>query len=210
MLSETRLRNGHNEVIQMTGRYLMLTKGEQVQAVAVDRAVTLLRGYVFDFGESFSQVTITNESDCEDIELLSSDVPFAAGVDASRIALSGGELDRIKEPIKVTASATVENGTMHVISGANLSTNDDVTIEAGQAKRLSSLNSERKALLVQVISPSRTQLRLGDSTVSNGRGVVLAGSMSAPGSMPIETSGELWAFNESGEEATVSVMEVAK
>lgn len=210
MLSETKLRNGYNEVIQLTGRYLMLTKGQQVQAVAGDKAVTLLRGYVFDFGEVFTQVSITNETDEEDIELLASAVPFAAGVDASRIALSGGEIDRIKEPIQVTASATVENGTVHVISGANLVISDDVTINAGQAKRLSGLNSERKALLVQVISSSRTQLRLGDSSVSQGRGIVLAGSISAPGSMPVETSGELWAFNESSEPATISVMEVAK
>lgn len=210
MLSETQLRNGYNEVIQLTGRYLMLTKGQQVQAVAGDKAVTLLRGYVFDFGEVFTQVSITNETDEEDIELLASAVPFAAGVDASRIALSGGEIDRIKEPIQVTASATVENGTVHVISGANLAISDDVTINAGQAKRLSGLNSERKALLVQVISSSRTQLRLGDSSVSQGRGIVLAGSISAPGSMPVETSGELWAFNESSEPATISVMEVAK
>ena len=210
MLSETKLRNGYNEVIQLTGRYLMLTKGQQVQAVAGDKAVTLLRGYVFDFGEVFTQVSITNETDEEDIELLASAVPFAAGVDASRIALSGGEIDRIREPIQVTASATVENGTVHVISGANLVISDDVTINAGQAKRLSGLNSERKALLVQVISSSRTQLRLGDSSVSQGRGIVLAGSISAPGSMPVETSGELWAFNESSEPATISVMEVAK
>jgi len=210
VLSETQLRNGYNEVIQLTGRYLMLTKGQQVQAVAGDKAVTLLRGYVFDFGEVFTQVSITNETDEEDIELLASAVPFAAGVDASRIALSGGEIDRIKEPIQVTASATVENGTVHVISGANLAISDDVTINAGQAKRLSGLNSERKALLVQVISSSRTQLRLGDSSVSQGRGIVLAGSISAPGSMPVETSGELWAFNESSEPATISVMEVAK
>ncbi|ODS10096.1 hypothetical protein ACRZ5S_14565 [Vibrio scophthalmi] len=88
MLYETVLRNGQTQEIQAVGRYLMLKEGELVSVVAGDKSITIPRGYVFDMGEEFTKLTVTNESENQEIELLASVVPFVAGVDGSRIGIN--------------------------------------------------------------------------------------------------------------------------
>ncbi|MEZ9439486.1 hypothetical protein [Vibrio atlanticus] len=87
MIVETVLKQHQSFDMQIVGRYLMLKKGEQVTVVAGDKSIDMPRGYVFDFGREFTQVTITNRGTLEDIELLASDIPFNAGVDGSELAL---------------------------------------------------------------------------------------------------------------------------
>lgn len=130
--------------------------------------------------------------------------------DGGSVTLAGGSIDRINESIQVTASATVENGTVHVISGATVTDWPDKTIPAGQSVKLADLNPNRKALLVQVISAQKTVLRIGGAHVAHNRGALLAGSSAAPAAMPVETAAELWAHNASDTPATVAVLEVLK
>lgn len=130
--------------------------------------------------------------------------------DGGSVTLAGGSIDRINESISVTASATVENGTMHVISGAAVTDHADKTINGSQKVKIAGLNPNRKGLLIQVISDTKTVLRIGGASVAAGRGALVVGSMAAPGSMPVETAAELWAFNESTDPATVAVLEVLK
>lgn len=129
--------------------------------------------------------------------------------DGGSVTISGGSIDRINESIQVTASATVKNGTMHVISGASIADSTDKTIAAGQRIRMADSNPNRKALVLQVISASKTTLRVGSDAVSANRGALVAGSLSAPAVMPIETTAELWAYNASDTTATVTVLEVS-
>lgn len=124
------------------------------------------------------------------------------------VTISGGAIDRINESIQVTASATVENGTMHVIPGGSLVEQADIPIPAGTKVKVATANALRKALLVQVISATKTQLRVGGVMVNAGRGALLVGSLGAPASMPVETNGDVWLYNESAEAATVAIIEV--
>ena len=119
-------------------------------------------------------------------------------------------IQRIEEAIQVTAQATVENGTMHVILGTTIADSPDISINAKSKKLLLAANSDRKAVLIQVISSKKTQLRIGGVSVTAGRGAVVAGSINAIGSMPIETSGAIYAFNESSEQAKVAIVEILK
>lgn len=88
MLVETNLRNGQTEIIQAIGRYLMLKEGVIVQVIVGEKSVTIPRGYVFDIGEEFTQIAVTNGSDVEKIELLTSVIPFTAGVDGSALDIA--------------------------------------------------------------------------------------------------------------------------
>ena len=81
MLIGTRLRYGQVQELQAVGRYLMLKEGETVSIVANDKAVEAPRGYVFDMQSEFTSIRVTNLSNMEDIEILTSDIPFTAGWD---------------------------------------------------------------------------------------------------------------------------------
>lgn len=87
MLLETQLRNGQSKELQAVGRYLMLKEGELVSVIAGDKPVIIPRGYVYDMQSEFTKLTITNMSEVETLEILTSDVPFTAGVDGSKLAI---------------------------------------------------------------------------------------------------------------------------
>ena len=87
MLLETQLRNGQSQELQAVGRYLMLKEGKLVSVIAGDKPVTIPRGYVFDMQSEFTKLTITNMSEVETLEILTSDVPFTAGVDGSKLGI---------------------------------------------------------------------------------------------------------------------------
>ena len=87
MLLETQLRNGQSQELQAVGRYLMLKEGELVSVIAGDKPVIIPRGYVYDMQSEFTKLTITNMSEVETLEILTSDVPFTAGVDGSKLAI---------------------------------------------------------------------------------------------------------------------------
>ncbi|MDC5704673.1 hypothetical protein OPW13_12475 [Vibrio europaeus] len=87
MLVGTRLRYGQVQELQAIGRYLMLKEGELVSIVANDKAVEAPRGYVFDMQSEFTSIRVTNLSNMEEIEILTSDIPFTAGVDGSRLGI---------------------------------------------------------------------------------------------------------------------------
>ncbi|ODS05209.1 hypothetical protein [Vibrio scophthalmi] len=87
-LIETNLRNGQTQMLQAVGRYLMLKEGVLITAIVGEKSVVMPRGYVFDMGEEFTQLTVTNESDIEAIEIMTSVIPFVAGVDGSQLAIN--------------------------------------------------------------------------------------------------------------------------
>ncbi len=88
MLVEIRLRNGQQAQIKATGRYLMLKEGKLVTAVVSGKPLMMPRGYVFDLGEEFTQFTVTNAADVEELEFLASPIPFDAGMDGSKIGIN--------------------------------------------------------------------------------------------------------------------------
>ncbi|WP_070964582.1 hypothetical protein [Vibrio sonorensis] len=88
MLVSTRLRQNQTQDLQAVGRYLMLKQGELVGIVVDDKAIEAPRGYVFDMESDFTKLRVTNLSSVEEIEILTSDIPFAAGVDGSKLAIS--------------------------------------------------------------------------------------------------------------------------
>ena len=120
-------------------------------------------------------------------------------------------IQRIEEAIQVNAQATVENGTMHVIASTSLADLQDKTIAAKTKSLLIGANPNRKAVLIQVISDEKTELRVGTSNVSSNRGIFVAGSKLSPAIIPIETTAELHAYNDHGTAtATIAVTEVLK
>ncbi|KXF81197.1 hypothetical protein [Enterovibrio coralii] len=144
MIIDLHLPHGQTQHIQAVGRYLMLKEGKRVTAIVGDAALTMPRGYVFDLGDTFTQLTLTNEGDDPEIELLTSVIPFTSGLDANVMtAFDGAQPVYFAEPpeVRLTEGARRQTGFI---------AHDTLT----QSTTLSG-NSNRKELLLQA-SPTNT------------------------------------------------------
>lgn len=209
-----KLQAGESRLFPTAGRYLNVIAASDSFVISNSAlglsANAVKAGWIIDL-DKYPSIDLENPTDKTlSIELQSSQLKINAAGGESVSISNKPVIQRIEESINVTAQATVENGTVHVVPGTNLHADQDKTIGTGSKVKLLAANPNRKSVLVQVISESRTRLRIGSSSVSAGRGVFIAGSITAPASMTIECSGDVYAFNESDETATVAVTEVSK
>ncbi|MGI2932280.1 hypothetical protein [Vibrio fluvialis] len=121
-------------------------------------------------------------------------------------------IQRIIDPIQFEASVKVVDGLkVDVIAAASLNSLPDITIQPGETVKVTSNAANREKVAIQVISESVTTLRVGGANVAVNVGALLVGSVNAPASMSVDTSGDVWVFNTSQESvATVAVSEVIK
>ncbi|WCE29971.1 hypothetical protein [Vibrio sp. SCSIO 43137] len=88
MKYEQYLTTGKTVPVSITGRYIHLSKGEEVQVIANGRTMDIYRGFTFDVESEFTELVITQNGVDGNIELLCSDVPFTAGVDGSKLNIN--------------------------------------------------------------------------------------------------------------------------
>lgn len=208
------LQAGQTRSFPTAGRYLNVIAASDsflisnsAKSLAV---ITVKAGWIIDLAD-YASVDIENPSqNAITLELESQNVKISAAGGESVAISNKPVIQRIEESIRVDAQATVENGTVHIVPGTTINDDVDKTVNAGAKVQLLAANPNRKSVLVQVISATRTDLRIGSYSVTAGRGVYVAGSKSAPGVMPIDSTGAIYAYNESGSLATLSVTEVVK
>lgn len=116
-------------------------------------------------------------------------------------------ISSIDEEISVVAQATVENGTVHIISGS-IADSPDMTVLATSQKKILSANPARKSVIFQVMSDTRTAVRFGGVTVAANRGLRASGDINNPAIVPMDVKGDVYAYNESGDDAKISITEV--
>ncbi|KUI99923.1 hypothetical protein VRK_06360 [Vibrio sp. MEBiC08052] len=117
---------------------------------------------------------------------------------------SGLVVQRIIEPLKFNAKVTVTDGQkVELISPSAMTTQPDIEIAAGEKARLTT--GGYRQLTIQVISDEVTTLRIGDFNVSSNRGLMVMGSSNAVGSVSLDFSGELYAYNASATHARLTV-----
>ena len=172
---------------------------------------TVKSGFSYDL-ESIGVVTFHNRSDTDlHVEFEISSLRIITGSNAGVDIVNQPVIQRIVEPIAVTAQATVENGTVHVISGKQFTDSTDVTLGAQAKVKLLSENPDRKAALIQVISDTRTSVRIGSSSVGASRGLFASGSLTNPAIIPIESGAEIYAYNvDASNPAKFAIVEVLK
>lgn len=120
---------------------------------------------------------------------------------------SGLVVQRIIEPIHFEATVKVQDGLkVATIAPQQMTTKPDITIEPQNKVKISAGGAHQ--ITVQVISDEMTSVRLGDFNVTSNRGLLVYGSQITPGSMTLNCSGELYAYNASQSKARISVMEV--
>lgn len=117
-------------------------------------------------------------------------------------------IQRIEEAIQVEASATVDNGTVHVVPAGSLIDVLDITINPNSSKDVLVANAARKSALLQIISATKTPVRIGGPAVAAGRGIYASGSIANPAIIPISVNGVVRVHNESADIATISVTEL--
>jgi len=173
--------------------------------------VRLSSGEVYDVS-GVAKLTVRNASGAANKVTLQTFDRLKVGNLATDVSVSNAVIvERINQPLDFEANVVFEEGTVHVISGAQVADKDDINISSKQSKKLVDANPNRKAVLIQILSDAKTALRIGSSNVSAIRGIYAAGSKLAPAIVPIETSAELHAFNDTdGVAAVVSITEVLK
>lgn len=169
---------------------------------------TVKAGFSYDL-EGYRLITFHNDGiDDLDTDFEMSTLRVVTGSNAGVEILNTPTIQRIIEPIAVTAEATVENGTMHLIAAGSLADIVDITINANSAKDILVANADRKSALIQVISATKTPVRIGGATVASGRGIYASGSLANPAIIPISVKGLIRIYNDSNEQATISAVEL--
>lgn len=209
------LQPGESRTIPLSGRYLVARRVSG--NVACDDPNTQLPEFSFrqgdniEFPQSVTSVRVANRgATVASLDVESSPVRIY-GNEGSAVSIIGGEITRIVEPIAVTAEATVQNGTVISQSQTTMSDAVDVTIAANsRVKVVSADASERRTVILQNISAALTSCRVGGATVAANRGLLLAGSISAPAALEFDCKGDIWVWNASASVATFAVMWGAK
>lgn len=193
-------------IFSATHAFLVSNPNEQLTAT------TVKSGFSYDV-QAYTTLWIENPSDTEvlNVELEIGNLQVLSGGSSAVEIANNPTIQRIIEPIAVTAEATVENGTVHVISGASFAEQPDKTINAGTKQLLLAENLNRKKAIIQIISATRTDIRFGGVTVAAGRGIYAAGSKTSPAHVEIETGAAIYAHNEDGaNQALITITEVNK
>lgn len=165
-------------------------------------------GYSYDL-EGYRVITLHNDGqDDLDVEFEMSTLRVVTGSSAGVEIVNNPSIQRIIEPISVSVNTTLENGTVHVVSASLLADKADITIAAGESKDVLLVDAGRKSALIQVISETRTPIRIGGVNVARNRGIYASGSKGNPAIIPIDCQGVIRIYNESEQVATVSVTEL--
>ncbi|WP_430455607.1 hypothetical protein [Rheinheimera sp.] len=206
------LTPGQSANIALSGRFLVARRVSGT--VFCDDPATQLpefslrQGDNIDFsGMSVRSVRVTNKGTiAAQIDVESSPVRIISS-DGGAVTVTGGELQRIVEPINVTATATVEDGNMTSLSQSAVDDALDVDIPAGQKVQVIGASvDKRRTVILQNISATETECRVGGPNVAAGRGALFTGSKAAPASLEFDTVGAVHVFNNSAQAAKISVM----
>lgn len=165
-------------------------------------------GYSYDL-EGYRVITLHNDGqDDLDVEFEMSTLRVVTGSSAGVEIVNNPSIQRIIEPISVSVNTTLENGTVHVVSASLVVDKADISIEAGQYKDVLLANADRKSALIQVISETRTPIRIGGVNVARNRGIYASGSIDNPAIIPIDCQGLVRIYNEGNVLAMISVTEL--
>lgn len=160
---------------------------------------TVKPGYSYDLGD-IDIIDIHNDGQSDLIvELETSDLKTINGSSAGVEVVNAVTVNEIVHPVEAHTKA---------VNPVSVTTPPDVTIAKGQGKKLVGANPARYELVIQNISAIRGEARVGDANVSSNRGLVVVGSRKVPGSTTLTHGGEVWAFNNSDADVTLSLMEV--
>lgn len=210
-MSVINLLPGQSVNIPLSGRYLVARRVSGT--VVCDDPTTQLPEFNLRQGDNVEltsaqrSVRVTNiGAGAAVIDVESSPVRIF-GNDGGAVTVTGGELQRIVEPINVTATATVNNGTMVNLSQNTIDDALDVAIPAGQRVQVIAASAaNRRTVILQNISATETECRVGGSNVAAGRGALITGSRAAPASFEFDATGAVFVFNNSAQAALISVM----
>lgn len=166
-------------------------------------------GRVLDL-DGFKQVTFKNDtSEQIEFEYEASNVKVYA-VGKGVVSVSNAiEVSRIKEAIKVSANATVENGKMALLPSNNfesLAVNKTIVKAGKTIEILPARIAENRRAIIQVItdSDSFTPVRIANSKDNTATGVYLSGNKNAPATFEFETQTAVFVKNDSNEDVTLA------
>jgi uncharacterized protein YqgV (UPF0045/DUF77 family) len=204
------LQAGEIIPLSLTGKFLIVRKSTgDIVISSPDNGLPDTQVFQSDIInlEGFRNIYVKNNgSAAAVVNLQSSKIPIVVN-DGGSVTISGGSIDSILEPIQVTASATVENGTVTPLSNTKIDQYNDITIEANQTVTVieQNLTALRRVVQIQNISDIETLCRVGGANVASGKGAIIKGSIDAIASWELDTIGIVKIHNESNTAAKIAI-----
>ena len=200
-MAKIKITANAQRTVKVSGRFLSIINANFNFVVSAPEFGDLVGevGRQFEL-ESVKEVTFKNETDSQlDLEFEVANI---------KVHTSGKGIVKVGNEVTVNRIAQRLTVDTERNNPVNSQSQDDVTIPAGQKRKLLDMNAGRYETLLQVISTTKTKLRIGSSDVGVNNGVTVSGSESVPGTMSFNDGSELWAFNTSGTTATIAIIEV--
>ena len=191
--------------IASTGRYFnVLTTNRSFQISSVHQGLekaTVKGGHSYDLN-GVDIIDIHNDgNDDLVVEFEVSDLKTVSGSNSGIEIVNAPTIKRIVEPV------TAHTKSLNPIT---LQTALDITLVPGERKKLTDASVSRYELLIQNISGTRTFVRVGDSSVSAVKGLIVVGSRNSPATMSLNTGGAVYVYNDSDQQVTLSILEVSQ
>ncbi|REL31080.1 hypothetical protein [Thalassotalea euphylliae] len=208
------LAAGEQRDVKSAGLYLSIVEASGKFIIKGDGLGTELTGEVGRVLKlpNINNLTFENRGAVDiDIDYESANIEVSAS--GKGVVSVGNEpwIAGMRNAIKVDANATVENGKMAMLPASGYLPLPDLTIPAGQARKFANarVGSTNRAVIIQTITESNadiSRLRIGvsNTTAVAGKGIILLGDIDSLAGYEFETETEVWLYNESTEDATVT------
>lgn len=181
--------------IDATGQFVLVDECEGSVRIRINEkhVYHVNQGDQIKYPSQFESIDIDNLSNAQNKVV----IRYGLGEFAPRI-------DHQKVEITDFPPMEVEKGNQPT----NVQSSNDVTVLAGETKKVLSANGNRVEVLMQNISALSATVRVGSSVVSNTNGLQFKGSESAIGTISLNHGGEVWVHNPNAHNATLTVFEV--
>ncbi len=190
--------------LPIVGEYLYIESGK-VQ-VTVQPA-----GQTYDLQERdkikvspYEHLTIVSRSEAvQTVSIRAGLGDFIPAGHGKEVSVVGGV--SIKEPVDLAAGTK-----LITMPAKELNDHADLTIPPLSRKRLVAAN-DRQKLIIQIDASELVLCRVGSAGVSAGRGMRIYGGDGQIGTLTLDLSGEIWAYNEHGSvSAQLSIVELVE
>jgi hypothetical protein len=188
-----------------TSRYFnVLTASRAFQISSVHQGLektTVKSGHSYDLN-GVDIIDIHNDgNDDLVVEFEVSELKTVSGSNSGIEIVNAPTIKKIVEPITAHTKS---------VNPVTLQTAIDIVLAPGERKKLVDASVSRYEFLIQNISGTRTFVRVGDDSVSAVKGLIVVGSRNAPATMSLNCGGAVYAYNDSGQQAILSILEVSQ
>ncbi len=213
------LQPGESVDYSASGSWVRVDVGSRVLIQSNNGEKAPLHGRDSTQLKPFTSLTITNRhSSAEVVELRVSHGRIVASGDENVVQIAASS-NGVHVENAAEIGASVNLGTISVtvdevavsLDESTVSDAEDIPVTSGSKQQIAAANPNRKELIIQASADAnQCVLRVGGSTVADGRGLKLFAGAGLQGSITLETTAAVHVHNEGPDQVDIAVLEVNK